>query len=68
MEVRAGSGANLQGNGYIESVDDIGSCAQICNLVENCQLVSFHKEKKRCYLKTADAVKVKLVNLNKVLI
>ena len=63
MEVRAGSGANLQGNGYIESVDDIGSCAQICNLVENCQLVSFHKEKKRCYLKNGDAVKVKLSDL-----
>ena len=55
-----GSGANMQGMGYIESVANIFDCAKICKFVEDCELVSFHKNKNRCYLKTADAIEVNL--------
>merc|ERR1712131_253130 len=34
--VRAGSGANLQGNGYIESVRFLRSCGRICSFVDDC--------------------------------
>ena len=53
-----GSGANMQGMGYIESVADIFNCAKICKFVKGCELVSLHKGKNRCYLKTADAIEV----------
>ena len=56
--VTNGSGANLQGNGYIDEVPDLFSCVNICKLVENCELVSFLKTNSRCYLKTVDARQV----------
>ena len=57
-KVRAGSGANLQGNGYIESVTDMIPCGYICKLVDGCKMVSLDKENKRCYLKSQDAIEV----------
>ena len=56
--VTFGSGANMQGLGYIESVATLLDCATICADVKNCAHVSFNKKKNRCYLKTSDAPKV----------
>lgn len=56
--VTNGSGANMQGNGYIEQVPDVFSCAKICAHVDGCALVSFRKTNNKCYLKTADAHQV----------
>merc|ERR1711970_1506650 len=51
--VTNGSGANMQGMGYIEQVPDVFSCAKICAHVDGCALVSFRKTNNKCYLKTA---------------
>jgi len=52
--VTNGSGANMQGMGYVESVPDVFSCAKICAHVNDCAIVSYQKNKRKCYLKTQD--------------
>ena len=58
LQVTPGTGANLQGGGYIESVENIFDCIDICHLVDGCELVTFRLDKNRCYLKVADAHEV----------
>ena len=56
--VTNGIRANMQGNGYIEEVPDLFSCVNICDLVDDCKLVSFDKTNSLYYLKTADGLQV----------
>ena len=58
LKVTNGSGANMQGMGFIESVPDVFSCAKICAHVNDCAIVSYQKNKRKCYLKTQDGYKV----------
>jgi len=55
--VSVGSGNNMQGYGYIESVPNVYSCARICTFVDECEHVSYHKAKQRCFLKNRSAPK-----------
>ena len=57
-KVTNGSGANMQGMGFIESVPDVFSCAKICAHVNDCAIVSYQKNKRKCYLKTQDGYQV----------
>jgi len=54
--VTNGSGANMQGIGYIESVPNVYNCAKICAHVDDCAFASYRKTNHKCYLKTADAI------------
>ena len=57
--VTNGSGANMQGMGYIEAVPNVYNCAKICAHVDDCAFVSYRKTNHKCYLKTADAIQVR---------
>ena len=58
LSVTPGTGANLQGSGYIQSVQNISDCVKICDHVDHCELVSFDLYNNRCYLKIAPAKEV----------